>query len=110
MATIFGASVFSLELPKDFFLPLIGILPSVAVVDWFTQSSKLRQSNTKLRVGSGFLLGISEALGLLLLVGGFFFSFLVAVCMAAVYAVTVYLIAAKTKCLQSYLNELNQIG
>jgi uncharacterized membrane protein len=110
MATVFGFNAFSLTVPMELFLPLIGLLPAIAVADWFTQSAKLRQSNTGLRVGSGFLLGISEALGLLLLVKGLFLSFLVAVGMAAIYAVTVYLIAAKTKCLQPYLEEMNRVG
>jgi uncharacterized membrane protein len=107
---IFGGNVFSLIFPIEFFLPLIGLLPLVAVVDWFTQSARLRKSKTWLRVLSGFLLGISEALIVLLLVRGFFFSFLIVVVMAAAYVVTMYLIALKTRCLQSYLEEMNQIG
>ncbi len=110
MLAIFLSSVFGLVFPSVFVLPLIGLLPVVAVVDWFTQSARLRQSNTGLRVGSGFLLGIAEALSILLLVNGVFFSFLAAVGLAAAYALTVYFIAAKTKCLQSYLEELNGLG
>jgi uncharacterized membrane protein len=90
-------------------LPLIGLLPLAAVADWFTQSAKLRKSNTGLRVTSGFLLGISEALALLLLFTGVFLGFLAAVGMAAIYATAVYVIASKTKCLQSYLDEMNGI-
>jgi uncharacterized membrane protein len=110
MAAIFGFNFFGYTFPAIFYLPLIGLLPLPAVVDWFTQSANLRQSNTLLRVGSGFLLGISEALGILLLFGGFLFSFLVAVGMAAIYVITVYLIALKTKCLQSYIEEMNFYG
>ncbi len=107
MIVVFGCSVFGLMVPPVFYLPLIGLLPLVAVVDWFTQSARLRQSKTWIRIGSGFLLGISEALGLLLLFTGFFFGFLAAVGMAAIYGLTVYLVALKTKCLQSYLEEMN---
>jgi uncharacterized membrane protein len=109
MLSVFGANVASLTFPSEFYLPLIGLLPLAAVIDWFTQSARLRRSNTGLRVGSGFLLGIAEALAILLLFRGFFFSFLVAVGMATIYALTVYMVASKTNCLQSYLEELNQI-
>ena len=61
-------------------------------------------------VSSGFLLGLSEGLGLLLLFSGVYLGFLAAVGMAGLYALCVYLVAAKTKCLQSYLEELHQIG
>jgi uncharacterized membrane protein len=109
MIVVFGCRVFGLLVPAVFYFPLIGLLPMVAVVDWFTQSARLRQSKTWIRVGSGFLLGVSEGLGLLLLFTGFFFGFLAAVGMAAIYGLTVYLVAAKTKCLQGYLDELNSI-
>jgi uncharacterized membrane protein len=108
MIVVFGCSVFGLMVPDVFYFPLIAFLPIVAVVDWFTQSARLRQSRTWIRVGSGFLLGISEGLGLLLLFAGFFFGFLAAVGMAAIYGLTVYLVARKTKCLQSYLEEMNR--
>jgi uncharacterized membrane protein len=107
MLLVFGCSFFGLMVPDVFYFPLIGLLPIVAVADWFTQSARLRQSKTWIRVGSGFLLGISEGLGLLLLFTGFFLGFMAAVGMAAVYGVTVYLVAAKTKCLQSYVKEMN---
>jgi uncharacterized membrane protein len=106
---IFGCSVLGLAVPPVFCFPLIGLLPIVAVADWFTQSARMRQSKTWIRIGSGFLLGISEGLGLLLLFTGFFFGFLAAVGMAAIYGLTVYLVAAKTKCLQSYLEEMNSL-
>lgn len=110
MFTIFGFSAFGLTLPKNFFLPLIAFLPLLAVVDWFTQSARLRKSNTSLRLSSGFLLGISEALGLLLLLNGFFLDFLIVVVTAASYALTIYLIALKTKCLDAYFKEMNMIS
>lgn len=110
MAAIFLAFIFGLAFPLVLYFPLIGLLPLVAVVDWFTQSARLRQSKTWLRVGSGFLLGISEALCILFLVKGLFLNFLVAVGMGGIYAVSVYLIALKTKCLDSYLEEINQFA
>ena len=109
MATIFAANVFGLTFPISLFLPLISILPLMAVADWFTQSAKLRESKTWIRLSSGFLLGNSEALSLLLLINGFYIQFLFALGIASIYALSVYLIAVKTKCLDSYVKEMNQI-
>ena len=106
---IFAANTFGLRFPIEFYLPLISLLPLVAAIDWFTQSAKLRESKNWLRIGSGFVLGNSEALFLLLIIGGFFLKVLVALGIASIYALSIYLIAAKTKCLDSYLNEINQI-
>jgi uncharacterized membrane protein len=108
MATIFATHLFGFGFSFSWYLPLIGLLPLAAIADWFTQSAGLRQSRTSLRVGSGFLLGISEALCVLLLFNGFFLSFLVAFGMAGAYALAVYLVARKTKCLDFYLKEMNQ--
>ncbi|MCW4016142.1 MAG: DUF2085 domain-containing protein [Candidatus Bathyarchaeota archaeon] len=107
--TIFSANAFGLKLPIDFCLLLISLLPLVATLDWFTQSAKLRESKNWLRISSGFLLGNSEALFLLLVIDGFFLYVLVALGIASIYAVLLYLIAAKTKCLDSYLTEISQI-
>jgi uncharacterized membrane protein len=106
---VFAANTFGLSFPIGFYLPLISFLPLVAVVDWFAQSAKLRESKNWIRVSSGFLLGISEALFLLLIIKGFLFMFLVGLAIVFAYAFSIYLIAAKTKCLDSYIDELNQI-
>jgi uncharacterized membrane protein len=110
MFTIFGAALFGLILPANYYLPVLGILPLFAVIDWFTQSARLRKSNTGLRLSSGFMLGLSEGLGCQLLFTGAYVGFLAAVGMAVIYALCVYLIASKTKCLQSYLEEIMQIS
>jgi uncharacterized membrane protein len=109
MASIFAAKLFRYTFPITLYLPLIALLPLMAAVDWFTQSAKLRESTTWLRVTSGFFLGNSYALILLLLIGGFYLQFLFAFGIGAVYAISIYLIASKTKCLELYLNEMNQI-
>lgn len=109
MATIFAAKLLGHTFPVALYLPLIAFLPLMAAIDWFTQSAKLRESQTWLRATSGFFLGNSYALILLLLIGGFYLQFLYAFGVAAVYALSIYLIAAKTKCLDLYLNEMNQI-
>ena len=109
IAAILAANIFGHAFPIALYLPLIGFLPLMAAVDWFTQSAKLRESKTWLRVSSGFFLGNSYALTLLLLIGGFYLQFLFAFGVAAVYALSIYLIASKTKCLDLYLNEMNQI-
>lgn len=107
-AAIWGTALFGFALPLQFYLPLISLLPLVAVVDWFTQSAKRRQSKTWLRVGSGYLLGISEALGLLLLFTGFYVEFSIVVGVAALYVLSIYIVASKTRCLDAYLKELNE--
>jgi uncharacterized membrane protein len=109
MIAIFTAALLGRTLPLVFYLPLIALLPLVAVADWFTQSAKRRESKTWIRLTSGFLLGNSEALVLLLLIGGFYLQFLFALGAVAVYALSMYLIALKTKCLDEYLREMNQI-
>lgn len=109
MAAVFGVAVLGKTFPSALYLPLIAVLPLGAVADWFTQSAKVRESRTWIRVSSGFLLGSSEALALLLLFGGFYLLFLAALGIALVYAFSVYLIALKTKCLDRYLREMNQI-
>ena len=109
MTAIFAANAFGLRFPLEAYLPLISLLPLVAAIDWFTQSAKLRESKNWLRISSGFLLGSSEALFLLLVIDGFFLKSLIALGIASIYALSIYLIAAKTKCLDSYLNEINQI-
>ena len=109
MAAIFGANVLGRTFPTAWCLPLIAALPFVAVVDWFSQSAKLRESKTWMRVSSGFLLGVSEALALLLLFGRFYLLFLATLGFALIYVFSVYLIALKTKCLDRYLREMNQI-
>jgi uncharacterized membrane protein len=106
--TIWGFAFFGLTLPLQFYVPLISVLPIVAVADWFSQSAKLRQSRTWLRLGSGYLLGISESLGFLLLFTGFYLEFLLVVGVAAVYALAVFLIASRTRCLDAYIKEMNE--
>jgi uncharacterized membrane protein len=109
ITAIFATNTFGLKVPMEFCLPLISLLPLMAAIDWFTQSAKLRESKNWLRISSGFLLGNSEGLFLLLFINGFFLEFLVVLGIASIYAFSIYLIAAKTKCLDLYLNEINQI-
>ncbi|MCW3995529.1 MAG: DUF2085 domain-containing protein [Candidatus Bathyarchaeota archaeon] len=107
MLIVFVSSAFGLQVPNAFYLPLIAFLPLFAVSDWFTQSAKLRKSNTTIRVTTGLLLGIAEALSIQLLLMGLYFEFLVAFAFAGIYALSVYLIAYKTKCLDAYVDEWN---
>lgn len=107
MAAVFTLALSGLVVLGAYAFVLIGVLPVFAAVDWFTQSSRLRESNTPLRLATGFLLGISEGLALLFLFVGNWLGFLASAGLAGVYAVCVYTVAAKTKCLRSYLAELN---
>jgi uncharacterized membrane protein len=109
MAMTFAGNAFGFSLPIALYLPLISLLPLMAVVDWFTQSAKLRESKTWIRLTSGFFLGISEALSLLLLIGGFYSNFLIVFGIVAIYAISIYLVAVKTKCLDLYIDEMNQM-
>jgi uncharacterized membrane protein len=95
--------------PGWVYLPFIAVLPLSAIIDWFTQSSKKRKSTTTIRLATGYFLGIAEGLGFELLFLGFYLQFLVAVGTALTYALGVYLIAYKTKCLDAYVNEINQM-
>jgi uncharacterized membrane protein len=108
MAVAFGLAAFGWIFPSWLYLPFIALLPLTAVVDWFTQSAKKRKSNTSIRLTTGFLLGIGEALALELLVFGFYLQFMVAVGLALAYVLCVYLIAYRTRCLDAYVNEMNR--
>ncbi len=109
IAIIFVANAFNeFSVPITIYLPLISLLPLMAVVDWFTQSAKLRESKTWIRLSSGFLLGNSEGLTLLLLIRGFYLQVIAVLGVAAIYALTIYIVAVKTKCLDKYVIEMNQ--
>jgi len=92
------------EFPIWLYLPLIAILPLSPVVDWVTQSCKIRESKNLIRVSSGFLLGISKGLILLLLIKGLFYMFLQASAIIAVYVLAISIIAWKTKFVYSYFD------
>ena len=109
MAQVFGIAILGCLSPSWFFLPLIAALPVAAIVDWFTQSAQKRKSYTWVRLVTGFFLGNAEALALVLLFSGFYLEFVVALGMALTYALSVYLIAHKTKCLDAYVNEWNRL-
>jgi uncharacterized membrane protein len=106
--SILSANILGLRIPIELYFPLIAFLPLAAAVDWFTQSAKRRESKNWLRVCSGFLLGTAEALCLLLLINGFFLHFLLTLGIFSIYALSIYLIAAKTKCLDAYIDEFNR--
>jgi uncharacterized membrane protein len=109
ITTILVTNLLGLRFPLEFYLPFISFLPLAAAVDWFTQSAKLRESKNFIRISSGFLLGNAEALFLILIMNGLALTFLFALAILSIYALSIYLIAVKTKCLDSYLNEINQI-
>ena len=92
------------EFPLWLFLPLIATLPISPVIDWVTQSCKLRESRNRIRVLTGFLLGISKGLILLLLIKGLFYMFLQALFVIAIYVLAISIIAWKTKFVYSYFD------
>lgn len=95
-----------LRFPLWLYLPLISVLPIPVIVDWLTQSGKLRESRNSIRVGTGLLLGIAEACFLLLAINGMVSMFLVAMSIIGLYAISIYIVALKTKCLDSYLDDI----
>jgi uncharacterized membrane protein len=95
-----------LRFPLWLYLPLISVLPIPVIVDWFTQSCKLRESRNSIRVGTGLLFGIAAACFLLLAIDGMVSMFLVAMSIIGLYAISIYIVALKTKCLDSYLDDI----
>jgi len=92
------------EFPLWLYLPLIAILPLSPVIDWVTQSCKLRESRNLIRVPTGFLLGISKWLLLLLLIKGLLYMFLLGVAIIGVYVLAISVVAWKTKFVYSYFD------
>lgn len=106
IVNVLAAYFLGFRFPLWLYLPLILVLPMPAAVDWLTQSCKLRESRNSIRVGTGLLLGITEALLLLLLINGMFYTLLIAMIIIGIYAFVIYMIALKTKYLDSYLDDV----
>jgi uncharacterized membrane protein len=106
LIAVLVAYFIGLRFPLWLYLPLISVLPISATIDWLTQSGKLRESRNSIRVGTGLLLGIAEAHLLLLVINGMVSMFLVAMSIIGLYAISIYMVALKTKCLDSYLDDI----
>ena len=102
--SLFVAWFLGFDFPAWLYLPLFSILPLPSTVDWLTQSCKLRESRNPIRVSTGYLLGISGGLFLLMLVKGMFYLFLQALAIFGAYIFSIYVIAWKTKFLDSYFD------
>ena len=102
--SVFVAWFLGFDFPAWLYLSLVPILPLPSAVDWVTQSCKLRESRNIIRICTGFLLGISEGLVLLMLVRGLFYLFLQGLAIGGVYVLSVCLIAWKTKFFDSYFD------
>ena len=102
--SVFVAWFLGFDLPTWLYLPLFSILPAPSIVDWITQSCKLRESRNTIRICTGYLLGISEGLFLLMLVKGMFYLFLYALAILGAYIFSIYVIAWKTRFLDSYFD------
>ena len=102
--SVFVAWFLGFDLPAWLYLLLFSILPLPSAVDWITQSCKLRESRNTIRVCAGYLLGISEGLFLLMLVNGMFYLFLYALAILGAYIFSIYVIAWKTRFLDSYFD------
>jgi uncharacterized membrane protein len=106
LIAVLVAYFIGLRFPLWLYLPIISVLPITAAIDWLTQSCKLRESRNSIRAGTGLLLGIAEAYFLLLVINGMVNMFLVAMSIIGLYAISIYLVALKTKCLDSYLDDI----
>lgn len=102
--SVFIVWLLGFSLPTWLYLPLLSILPFPSTIDWITQSCKLRESRNTIRICTGYLLGISEGLFLLILVNRMFPLFFYALVILGVYVFSIYVIAWKTKFLNSYLD------
>jgi uncharacterized membrane protein len=103
---IFAAYLLGFTLGIWLYLPFIALLPLPGIADWLSQSCKLRESQNPVRLATGALLGVAEGLLLLLLLNGYFVSFLVGAGVIGGYAFGIYLLAAKTRYLKPYLDEV----
>jgi len=104
IVSLFIAWFLGFEFPAWLYLPLISLLPLPAAADWVTQSCKLRESRNTIRVFTGFLLGITKGLLLLVLVKGMFYMLLPAFAIVGAYVASICLIAWKTKFVDSYFD------
>jgi len=103
--SILLAFFLGLGLPPWLYILLWYVLPAPAIIDWITQSCKLRESKNTIRVGTGYLLGIGLGLVFLLLAKGMLYLFLFALMILGVYILSIYIIARKTNFLDDYLDQ-----
>ncbi|KPV62730.1 MAG: hypothetical protein AOA66_1226 [Candidatus Bathyarchaeota archaeon BA2] len=102
--SIFVACFLGFDFPTWLYPPLFSVLPIPAAVDFITQSCKLRESRNTIRVCTGYILGIGEGLFLLMLVRGMFHLIPYALAIFGAYIFSIYVIARKTKFLDSYFD------
>jgi len=102
--SVFVAWFLGFDFPTWLYLPLFSLLPVPSTVDWITQSCKLRESKNPIRISTGYILGISCGIFFLMLVKGLFYLFLCALAILGAYIFSIYVIAWKTKFLDSYFD------
>ena len=102
--SVFVAGFFGFGFPLGSYVLLFALLPIPSAIDWMTQSCKKRESRNAIRISTGFLFGVSQGLFLLMIVNGLFTLFLQALAIIGIYLSSVYVIAWKTKCLDSYFD------
>ncbi len=100
--SIFLAFFSGLYLPVWLYVLLLMVLPAPALVDWITQSCKIRESRNIIRTGTGFLLGVGWGLFLTSLARGMLHLFLIGLVIICIYTLLVYIIALKTNFLDNY--------
>lgn len=105
MISAFLAFFLGLDLPAWLYVSLLAVLPAPTMLDWVTQTCKLRESRNVIRVWTGYFLGISWGIFFLLLAKGIFHLFLVALTILGMYIFSIFLIARKTNFLDDYFNQ-----
>jgi uncharacterized membrane protein len=98
---VFIAWYLGYDFPPWLYLPLFALLPIPGAIDWITQSCNLRESNNWIRVSTGSLIGVSQAIFFLSIIKGMLFLFLQTLAVVGIYFLAVYIIARKTKFLGS---------
>ena len=85
---------------------MMALFPLPAAADWITQTLGIRESKNWIRVGTGYLLGITWGFLFSFLLRGYLSMFLCALLVLAIYYGVVYVIARKTGMLRNYFHGL----
>lgn len=83
---------------------LMSLSPIPLLTDWVTQTLEWRKSNNKIRIITGFMLGIGLGMFISFLIGGFSLFFLGSLFYLALVYLSLYLIDRKTNLIKKYVS------
>jgi uncharacterized membrane protein len=89
------------RIPAWLNLCIIALFPLPATIDWLTQTIRMRESKTWIRIITGFLLGNAWAILLLSLISGMLLIFFYGIVILAVYASSIGIVVWKSKILEN---------